>query len=390
MRALLLVLDSVGCGDAPDAAVYNDEQADTLGHIFAASPHLQLPALFSLGLWKILTADVFDPRSQHTAASYGRMRQRSAGKDSTTGHWEMAGVILDKPFATFESFPRELLEAIETEAQVKFIGNYRQSGTVILEELGPKHLQTRQPIVYTSADSVLQIAAHEDVMSSRQLHELCRIARHHANPFQIARIIARPFRGKPGSFSRTSHRRDFSSTPPRTILNAIADTGRQVKSVGKVRDLFAGSGITQSHPTHSNRDGMQTIEALWTTLDEGLIFANLIDFDTLYGHRRDREGYTRALIEFDKWLLGFLEQIEPEDLLIVTADHGNDPTFTGTDHTREEVPLMIVHDGLCVPLGTRKSFTDVAASLGDFFGLREKWQEGTSFLRHPIPTHGRA
>ncbi len=383
MRALVIVLDSVGCGHAPDAAAYGNAGADTLGHLFQATPGLALPALFSLGLWKILTADVFDARSSHTLASYGRMREQSAGKDTTTGHWELAGVILKEPFALFEAFPPDLIRAIEKEGGVTFIGNYPCSGTTILDELGPEHLRTGSPILYTSGDSVLQIAAHDRILPEKELLALCRIARRHADPYRIGRVIARPFTGEPGAFQRTGGRHDYSMVPPRTILNAIADTGRPVHSIGKIRDIFAGSGITNSHPTASNAEGMRTIEALWRTTDSGLLFANLVDFDSLYGHRRDVAGYTRALLEFDAWLLGFLGEIEPEDLVIITADHGNDPTFAGTDHTREEVPLMAIHGDLSVPLGTRHTFADVAATLGDYFRLREKWPTGRSFLRRP-------
>jgi phosphopentomutase len=382
MRALLIVLDSVGCGHAPDAAAYHDSGANTLGHIFERFPTLSLPHLFSLGLSKILTSDVFDPRPGNTRAGFGRMRPKSAGKDSTTGHWEIAGVVLDKPFATFQAFPEALIDAIRAETGVSFIGNAPRSGTLILEELGRSHLETVQLILYTSADSVLQIAAHEEVMSARQLHSVCRVARRHADAWRIGRVIARPFRGKPGAFERTKDRHDFSITPPRTILNALADRGLRVQSVGKVGDLFAGSGITHLCPTASNADGMEAIETLWPSIEEGLIFANLVDFDTLYGHRRDIQGYAEALSAFDQWLGRFLPLIEPEDLVILTADHGNDPAFRGTDHTREEVPLLVMHQEASAPLGTRKTFADIGVSLLDFFGIPEKWPTGTSFLRN--------
>jgi len=380
MRALLLILDSVGCGRAPDAAAYGDAGADTLGHIFAARPGLELPTLFSLGLWKALTGDVFDPRSQQTIASYGRMRERSAGKDTTTGHWEIAGVVLAQPFATFTQFPAELVEAIEREAKVEFIGNYPQSGTVILEELGDEHLRTGKPILYTSADSVLQIAAHESILPPPRLAHVCRIARRHANKWRIGRVIARPFSGEPGAFERTAGRHDYSIVPPPTILNAIAEAGLPVEGIGKISDIFAGSGITCSHPTKSNAEGMAAIERVWGAMVDGLAFANLVDFDMLFGHRRDVAGYTRALIEFDAWLEGFLDEVEEDDLLIITADHGNDPTWRGTDHTREEVPLLVFHGGVSVPLGTRKTFADVAATLSEFFRLRKKWPVGESFI----------
>jgi phosphopentomutase len=380
MRALLLVLDSAGCGQAPDAATYGDTGADTLGHIFAATPGLDLPALFSLGLWKILTADVFDRRSRGTLASFGRMRPRSPGKDTTTGHWEIAGVIRDEPFATFREFPAELVSAIERDARVEFLGNCARSGTAILEELGPEHLRTGKPILYTSADSVLQIAAHERLIPRRRLYEICRLARRHADALRIGRVIARPFLGEPGHFQRTSGRHDFSMVPPPTVLNAIAETGLRIEGVGKTCDIFASSGITRSTPTASNAEGLAAIDRLWADGGDGLIFANLVDFDTLYGHRRDVAGYAETLRTFDRWLSGFLQRCDEDDLIIITADHGNDPTFAGSDHTREEVPLMVLHAGLSLALGTRSTFADVAATLAEFFHLRQKWPIGDSFI----------
>lgn len=383
MRCLLLILDSLGCGAAPDASAYGDAGADTLGHIFASNPCLDLPALFSLGLWKIVTGDVFDPRSQGTVASYGRMRECSAGKDTTTGHWEIAGVILDEPFATFARFPEKLVAAIQRETGVEFIGNYSQSGTVILEELGEDHLRTGRPILYTSADSVLQIAAHERVIARAKLYEICRVARRHADAWRIGRVIARPFAGEPGTFRRTKGRHDYSVVPPPTVLNALAESGLPVQGVGKIFDIFAGSGITNSQPTGSNAEGTAVIGELWARSEDGLIFANLIDFDMLYGHRRDLPGYTRALLEFDFWLGDFLERIERDDLVIITADHGNDPIHHGSDHTREEVPLMVLCGDDRRPLGTRSTFADVAATLAEFFQLRKKWPIGESFLHAP-------
>ncbi len=377
MRALLLVLDSVGCGRAPDAAAYGDEGADTLGHIFAAQPALALPTLFSLGLGKIMGLPAPD-----ATASHGRMRPRSTGKDTTTGHWEIAGVILEKPFATYPAFPAELIRAIEREAGVTFIGNYAQSGTTILAELGAEHVRTGRPILYTSADSVLQIAAHESVIPLPRLYEICRIARRHADAWRIGRVIARPFTGEPGAFQRTSGRHDYSAIPPRTILNAIADVGLPVHGVGKISDIFAASGLTLSTPTASNAAGMAAIDTLWAAPHDGLIFANLVDFDMLFGHRRDVPGYARALTEFDTWLASFLPKVTPGDLLIITADHGNDPTFPGTDHTREEVPLLVLHAGRHAALGTRETFADIAATLAVFFHL-DPWRIGKSFLGQP-------
>jgi phosphopentomutase len=380
MRALLLVLDSVGCGNAPDAAAYGDEGANTLGHILAAQPRLDLPALYSLGLWKVLTGDVFDYRSRGTLASFGRMRERSAGKDTTTGHWEMAGIVLEEPFAVFSTFPPDLISAIEKDARVQFLGNYARSGTTILEELGAEHLQTGKPILYTSADSVIQIAAHEKIIPLKRLYEICRVARRHADAWRIGRIIARPFEGEPGSFRRTSKRHDFSMVPPPTVLNAVAETGLRVEGVGKISDIFADSGITRSTPTASNAEGMAAIDALWADGQDGLIFANLVDFDMLFGHRRDVAGYAGALAEFDTWLATFLPRCEEDDLVIITADHGNDPTWKGTDHTREEVPLLVLHGRASLPLGTRRTFADVAATLASHFRLRQPWPIGKSFI----------
>ncbi len=398
MRALLLVLDSVGIGNAPDAANYGDEGANTLGHIFERTLDLHLPNLDSLGLGE-LVAGVGDPGSSHLLdagrgqrprlqpyrASYGRMRERSVGKDTTTGHWEIAGVILEKPFPVFEKFPEELVRAIEQESGVKFIGNYARSGTTILEELGAEHVRTGNPILYTSADSVLQIAAHEDVISTQRLYEICEITRRHADRFHIGRVIARPFAGETGNFRRTARRHDYSMKPPRTILNAINENGAEVIGVGKISDIFAGEGVTQSHPTSSNAEGMEQISLLWPQLKNGLIFTNLVDFDMLFGHRRNVAGYAQALREFDSWLGQFVRQITPDDLVIITADHGNDPTFRGTDHTREEVPLFVLHGNESHDLGTRETFADVAASLAEFFGLTSGWPAGTSFLHaHPL------
>lgn len=377
MRALLLILDSVGCGDAPDAAAYGDEGADTLGHIFAATPSLALPTLDALGLGRIMHGEMTDapiPR-----ASWGRMREKSAGKDTTTGHWEIAGAVLNEPFATFEKFPRELIGQIEEEAGIRFIGNYPQSGTVILEELGAEHIRTGHPILYTSADPVLQIAAHENVIPLKRLYQICTIARHHCDAWHIGRVIARPFTGEAGAFRRTVGRHDYSMLPPRTVLNALVDSGRTVEGVGKISDIFAGSGITRSTPTASNAEGMRAIEKGWAAVGDGLVFANLVDFDMLFGHRRDVTGYARALAEFDAWLPHFLPHVGADDLVIVTADHGNDPTWRGTDHTREEVPLVVIHRDRATPLGTRDTFADVAATLTDFFHL-EPWPVGRSFL----------
>jgi phosphopentomutase len=380
VRALLLVLDSVGLGGAPDAAQYGDEGANTLGHILEQLPELRLPNLDSLGLSELLPA--YKSHTSYTTyrSSYGRMTQRSAGKDTTTGHWEIAGVILQAPFTTFERFPDDLVHAIERDAGIQFIGNYPQSGTTILAELGAEHVRTGKPILYTSADSVLQIAAHEQVIRIDRLYDICTVARQHADRFRIGRVIARPFTGPEGNFSRTSRRHDFSMEPPRTILNAISENGLAVIGIGKISDIFAGQGITESFSTDGNAEGMQRIAEQWERLDAGLIFVNLVDFDMLYGHRRDPAGYGQALEQFDQWLGEFMTKIRPTDLVIITADHGNDPTFRGTDHTREQVPLFVLHNNQNRALGVRDTYADVAATLGEYFTLPKRWEVGDSFL----------
>jgi phosphopentomutase len=385
MRALVLVLDSVGIGGAPDAASYGDEGANTLGHILERKPDLQLPHLESLGLGEIVPA-YRSHRSYTTyGGSYGKMEERSAGKDTTTGHWEIAGVILEEAFATFERFPDELVRGIERDAGVQFIGNYAQSGTTILQELGAEHVRTGKPILYTSADSVLQIAAHEQMIRIDRLYDICTVARQHADRFRIGRVIARPFTGPEGNFSRTARRHDFSMEPPRTILNGIAESARAVIGVGKISDIFAGNGITESFPTDGNAEGMQRIRKNWRRLEDGLLFANLVDFDMLYGHRREVDGYAAALAQFDEWLGEFMSQITPSDLVIITADHGNDPTFRGTDHTREQVPLFVLHRNESRPLGVRETYADIAATLAAHFELPSPWPVGESFLSKPTP-----
>lgn len=377
-RALVIVLDSVGIGHAPDAAKYGDEGANTLGHIFERVPDLRLTNLARLGLNEIVDLGKSQDRQVYLA-SYGKMRERSAGKDTTTGHSEIAGAIIEEPFPVFAKFPDELVHGIEGDAGVKFIGNYASSGTTILEELGAQHVRTGNPILYTSADSVLQIAAHEEIVPLEKLYQICRIARKHADDYRIGRVIARPFVGKE-KFTRTANRHDFSMKPPRTVLNAIVDLALPVIGVGKISDIFAGEGITESHPTTSNADGMQKIDELWSQKRDGFIFANLVDFDMLFGHRRDAAGYAHALSEFDEWLGRFIDKIDKDDLVIITADHGNDPTFGGTDHTREQVPLFVIHQRESRDLGTRSTYADVAAALADFFEFAQPWPTGCSFL----------
>lgn len=335
----MIVLDSVGCGGAKDAAEYGDEGADTLGHVFDREG-LELPNLSKLGLLRVLGRGDAETLSNAAAAI---MSEASAGKDTTTGHWELAGCVLEQPFDTFESFPQNLLDEIGG----PFLGNKAASGTEILTELGEEHLRTGFPIVYTSADSVLQLAAHEERYGLEKLWALCKRAREVLDKrgMRIGRVIARPFLGDlAANFKRTFNRHDYSLMPPETMLNRLQAAGVETTGVGKISDIFAGSGISESHPTKSNADGMAVIEKLWAEQrpQPHLIFANLVDFDMLFGHRRDPAGYAQCLREFDAWLGGFLPEIG-DDFLLITADHGNDPFHHGTDHTRERVPLLTVN-----------------------------------------------
>ena len=375
-RALLLVLDSVGCGHAPDAAEYGDEGANTLGHILERVPDLELPNLRAMGLAAALDLAAGRKLGKLPDRSMvGVMSEASSGKDTTTGHWELAGVELAEAFATFERFPAVLVDEIEGAAGVSFLGNYAASGTEILSELGAEHVATGRPILYTSADSVLQIAAHEEVVPLEKLDWICEVARGICDRWRIGRVIARPFVGSEDEgFRRTANRHDYSLEPPRTILDRLVEVGVPVVGVGKISDIFAGRGVTESHPTRSNADGMAKLDELWLGAKSGLVFANLVDFDMLYGHRRDVAGYADALREFDAWLGDFLRLVDDEDLVIVTADHGNDPTWKGTDHTRERVPIFVQVGGRSGSLGVRSSFGDVAATLAEFFGL--EWEEG--------------
>lgn len=363
-RALVIVLDSVGCGHAPDAAQYGDAGADTLGHLFAGIPDFELPNLASLGLYQAL--GLAKSAALRNGAACTRLTARSAGKDTTTGHWELMGLVLAEPFATFESFPDDLVSELGRRGGVEFLGNVASSGTGILTRLGEEHLRTGKPILYTSADSVLQIAAHEEVFGLERLWRLCRTARSLLDErgIRIGRVIARPFLGSHAAdFKRTGNRHDYSLTPGDTALNRLQAAGVQTIGVGKISDIFAGSGISESHPTKSNAEGMATIGRLWAEAREQphFIFANLVDFDSLYGHRRDPAGYAACLREFDTWFGAFLSQVRPDDLLLVTADHGNDPYHPGTDHTREQVPLLTL--GLPAP-PSHGCFTDVAEIIG--------------------------
>lgn len=380
-RAIVIVLDSVGVGELPDARAYGDEGSDTLGHIAAAVP-LRVPALASLGLGRLVRLDAAgDVRPR---GAYGRMAERSAGKDSVTGHWELMGVVLDRPFPTFpDGFPATLIREFERRIGRPVLGNVAASGTEIIERLGREHLQTGSPIVYTSADSVFQIAAHERIVPVPQLYEWCEVAYALAvEGLGVGRVIARPFAGEPGSFSRTPNRHDYAMPPTgETLLDRLASRNIPVTSIGKIRDLFAGRGTGTAWTTKSDDEGMTRVEEAMARQESGLIFANLVDFDTQYGHRNDVAGYAANLERFDARLSVLLDRLRPGDLLVVTADHGNDPATPSTDHSREYVPLLIAGPGVKTDadLGTRATFADLGQTLAEVFAV-DPLAHGTSFL----------
>jgi phosphopentomutase len=364
---VLIVLDSVGIGGAPDAADFGDEGSATLQHVASAVGGISLPNLGALGLGTL--ADIEGVPPWHGEGAAGVMVEKSPGKDTTTGHWEIAGVILDKPFPTYpDGFPPEVIAAFEAAIGRTVLGNLPASGTEIIESLGPSHLGSGEPIVYTSADSVLQVAAHVDVVPLEQLYDWCRTARDLlVGEHEVGRVIARPFAGRPGSFTRTPDRHDFAVPPPPTVLDALVEAGKEVVGVGKISDIFAGRGVTRSRPTTGNEEGVDIVLDELAAHPDGLIFANLIDFDQSFGHRNDPKGYARALEAFDARLPELRSALLPADVLIVTADHGNDPTTPSTDHSRERVPLLVT--GPAVPgetdLGERATFADCAATIAD-------------------------
>ena len=379
-RVVLIVMDSAGIGELPDAAKYRDEGSDTLGNI-ARQVGLRVPTLRSLGLSKV--AAIGEPHPPVLGA-YGRMAERSPGKDSVTGHWEMAGVVLDKPFPTFpEGFPADLIAEFERRIGRPTIGNTVASGTAIIDALGPEHVRSGAPIVYTSADSVFQIAAHEEVVPLDELYRMCETAFELVGRgLGVGRVIARPFVGAPGGFARTTNRRDFALQPfGPTLLDGLKAGGLPVVGIGKIEDLFAGRGLTKATHTKSDADGMRVIGEELAVTQHGLIFANLVDFDTVYGHRNDVEGYASNLEAFDADLASLLRKLQREDLLIVTADHGNDPTTPSTDHSREYVPLMIYGEAVkpAADVGTRATFADLGQTIADLLGA--PWlPHGQSFL----------
>lgn len=383
-RVFLVVMDSVGIGEAPDAEQFNDKGADTLGHIADHMGGLEMPNMQKLGLGNIREVKGVS-KVDKPMAHFTKMQEASNGKDTMTGHWEIMGLHIEQPFRTFpDGFPDKLLNELEQRTGRKSIGNKPASGTEIIEELGKEHVETGALIVYTSADSVLQIAAHEDVVPLDELYHICEIAREmtKAEEYMVGRVIARPFTGKVGEFKRTSNRHDYALKPfGHTVMNELKDNGKDVIAIGKISDIYDEEGVTESLRTKSNMDGMDKLVQTQNMQFEGLSFLNLVDFDALFGHRRDPQGYGEALEEYDARLSEFLENMEEDDLLLITADHGNDPVHHGTDHTREYVPLLAYHKGIDVgqDLGIRKTFADIGATVADNFEVNLP-EHGTSFL----------
>ena len=381
-RAVLVVLDGVGAGANPDASTYGDDGASSLEHCAQAIGGLALPRLGKIGMGNV-TPIVGTPPTDHALGAYGRMAAAAAGKDSTTGHWEMTGVVLQKPLPTYpHGFPADLVNEFEQSIGRQVIGNKAASGTEIIKELGAEHVRTGKPILYTSADSVFQVAAHQDVIPLEELYHICEVARSLlTGDHAVGRVIARPFIGTPGNFKRTEHRRDFSLAPlGTTLLDLLKSNGKEVIGLGKIEDLFAGRGLTQRDHTETNRDGMAAT-LRWLERDfTGLLFVNLVEFDMLWGHRRDSEGYARALRDVDDWFGQVQQAMRSGDAIFFTADHGVDPTYRGTDHTREQVPLLAygkpVRAG--INLGNRATFADLGQTLAQAFGVGNL-AAGTSF-----------
>ncbi|MGX7092586.1 phosphopentomutase [Hutsoniella sourekii] len=385
-RIHLLVMDSVGIGQAPDAAEFNDEGAHTLGHI-AETVDLKLPNMEAMGLGNIEALKGIQTQSA-PKAYWTKLQEVSAGKDTMTGHWEIMGLKIEQPFRVFpDGFPDELIQQIEDFSGRSIVANKPASGTAIIDEYGAHQMETGDLIVYTSADSVLQIAAHEDVIPLDELYRICEFAREITleDPYMLGRIIARPYIGQPGNFTRTSNRHDYALSPfGKTTLDFLKEAGHEVISVGKIEDIFNGAGITQANRTKNNMDGVDKLLKVMDQDFTGLSFTNLVDFDAVYGHRRNPEGYGQALEEFDQRIPEVLDKMEDNDLFIITADHGNDPTYSGTDHTREYVPLLVYS-----PLLTQMKeldasyFADIAATISDNFGVAQT-ENGTSFLSQLI------
>jgi phosphopentomutase len=386
-RTILIVLDGAGCGELPDAAAYGDEGSNTLGHV-AALGGLRVPNLAALGLGSIVALGGTRPTPE---GAIGRMAEASPGKDSITGHWEIAGLILQAPFPTFpQGFPADVIRELERRIGRKTIGNVVASGTEIIDRLGDEHVRSGCPIVYTSADSVFQLAAHEAVIPVAEQYRMCEAAFDLVSRgLGVARVIARPFEGSAGAFTRTARRHDYALPPAgRTLLDELSEAGLTVTAIGKVRDLFAGRGIGRSFATASDDEGMERVLEVVSGHEGGLIIANLVDFDTVYGHRNDVHGFAGNLERFDASLGRLRQAIRPSDLLVITADHGNDPTTPSTDHSREYVPLLLTgrHVRRGADLGTRATFADLGQTLADNFGVGPL-ERGTSFLEDIVVDH---
>ncbi|EAC7884027.1 phosphopentomutase [Listeria monocytogenes] len=385
-RVHVVVMDSVGIGEAPDAAKFGDFDVDTFGHIAKHVGGLNMPEMGKLGLSNIREIDGIK-KAEKPLAYYTKMQEASNGKDTMTGHWEIMGLYIDTPFRVFpDGFPDDLINQIEEKTGRKVIGNKPASGTEIMAELGEEHVKTGALIVYTSADSVLQIAAHEDVVPLEELYEICEFCREITldDPYMLGRIIARPFVGEPGAFVRTPNRHDYALKPFKpTVMDALKEGGKDVIAIGKISDIFDGEGVTESIRTKSNMDGMDQFIAVLDKDFNGMSFLNLVDFDALFGHRRDPQGYADALVDFDGRLVEVMEKLTEDDLLIITADHGNDPTYSGTDHTREFVPLLVYSPRFKnggSELELRKTFADLGATVADNFDVKMP-EYGTSFLK---------
>ena len=384
-RIFTIVIDSVGCGEAPKSYLYGDKNVNTIGNLASAVGGINMPTMQKMGLGNITDIMGVAP-TDNPIASWGKMDELSDGKDTMTGHWEIMGLEVKTPFLTFteHGFPAELVEELEKRTGYKMIGNKSASGTAILDELGEEHMKTKALILYTSADSVLQLAAHEETFGIEELYRCCKIAREITMKpeWMVGRVIARTFVGNPtDGFKRTPNRHDYALAPfDSTVLNTLKDNNLAVIGIGKISDIYNGSGITESHRNLSNHHGMEQIIEFTQKDFEGLCFLNLVDFDATYGHRRDPEGYAKCLEEFDSQLAELLEKINEDDLVIITADHGNDPTAPGSDHTREYVPLVVYRkNGKNVNLGTRASFADIGATIAENFNL-EMPKIGKSFL----------
>ena len=382
-RFIVIVLDSVGIGEGPDAAAFGDVGSHTLGNIASVVGGLNLPHMERMGLANIAILQGLTPQ-RLPSACYGKMAETSAGKDTSTGHWELMGIRLDKPFPVYpDGFPPDVMDRFASEIDRGWLGNYPASGTVILDELGEEHMRTGKPIVYTSGDSVFQIAAHEKVIPVDELYRICQIARKILRgKHEVSRVIARPFLGRPGHFERTVNRHDFSVLPPQPIiLDSLKESGLMVYAVGKIEDIFAGQGITGAIHTKNNMDGVdKTLIAMREQRKRGMIFTNLVDFDAKFGHRNNPQGYADSLAEFDQRLPEIIDALAEDDVLILTADHGNDPTTPGTDHSREYVPILITGEPVRkgVNIGVRETFADMAATIADILEV-EPTPYGKSF-----------